>query len=315
MGKALAKLLAKKGAHVVIVARDIQKLEAALHEIKAAASAPATQCFHCISANLTDAAENRRVVEETTRWNNGQPPDIVWANAGASYPHLFLETDLSVLRSQMDTNYWTATYLAHATLTAWTRPSKASSTASTLPRHFIITSSSAAFCGVAGYTPYSPAKSALRSLADNLQSEVQLYNGARYAPASTTGSNPEIKIHIVLPGTILTPGHEHEQTLKHPVTSILEADDPAQTEDQVAQAAVRGLERGDYMITTQWLGHLMRAGALGGSPRNGFGVVDTIVGWVTYVAWLFIGPDMEKKVWKWGKTHGVASPEAFDQHE
>jgi 3-dehydrosphinganine reductase len=34
MGKGLAKLLAKKGAHVVIVARDVKKLEAAMEEIK-----------------------------------------------------------------------------------------------------------------------------------------------------------------------------------------------------------------------------------------------------------------------------------------
>lgn len=34
MGKSLAKQLAKKGANVVIVARDVKKLEAALEEIK-----------------------------------------------------------------------------------------------------------------------------------------------------------------------------------------------------------------------------------------------------------------------------------------
>ena len=34
MGKGLAKLVAKKGANVVIVARDVKKLEAALEEIK-----------------------------------------------------------------------------------------------------------------------------------------------------------------------------------------------------------------------------------------------------------------------------------------
>jgi len=34
MGKGLAKLLARKGANVVIVARDVKKLETALEEIK-----------------------------------------------------------------------------------------------------------------------------------------------------------------------------------------------------------------------------------------------------------------------------------------
>jgi 3-dehydrosphinganine reductase len=69
---------------------------------------------------------------------------------------------------------------------------------------------------------------------------------------------------------------------------------------------LKGLQRGDYLITTQWLGHAMRVSALGGSPRNGWGIVDVLFGWVTGVAWLFIAPDMESKVWKWGKEHGCA---------
>ena len=34
MGKALAQLLASRGAHIIIVARDIPKLEAALKDIR-----------------------------------------------------------------------------------------------------------------------------------------------------------------------------------------------------------------------------------------------------------------------------------------
>lgn len=208
----------------------------------------------------------------------------------------------------MDINYWASAYLAHATLKAWTTPSKESEPGSKVdistPRHFIITSSVLAFCGIAGYSPYAPAKSAIRSLVDTLRSELNLYNGARLHESHPP--YPEIKIHCVLPGTILSPGHTHEQTLKHPVTGLLEDGDPAQTEDQVAEAAVRGLEKGGYIITTQALGHLMRLGALGGSPRNGWvGIRDTLGSWVVNAAWLFIGPDMESKVFKWGRKNGV----------
>jgi 3-dehydrosphinganine reductase len=111
----------------------------------------------------------------------------------------------------------------------------------------------------------------------------------------------------VLPGTILTPGFENENKLKHPTTKILEEGDPQQTADEVAAAAIAGLEKGGYMITTQLLGHAMRAGMLGGSPRNGWGIVDTLFAWAVNVAWLFIGPDMEKKVWNWGKENGLSS--------
>jgi 3-dehydrosphinganine reductase len=115
----------------------------------------------------------------------------------------------------------------------------------------------------------------------------------------------------VLPGNIASPGFEQENKTKHPVTHLLEEGDPSQTEDEVALAAVQGLEKGGYMVTTQFLGHAMRASMLGGSPRNGFlGIRDMLFSWATSVAWLFIGPDMERKVWKWGKENGVKSSRA-----
>lgn len=264
---------------------------------------------------MTKPSENERIITEVTAWNNGNPPDIVWANAGSAHPTLFLETPIDTLRSQMDINYWASAYLAHATLKVWTTPiSKEPSEKKidvSVPRHFIITSSTLVFCGVAGYAPYSPPKSAIRSLVDTLRSELNLYNGARLYESPPP--YPEIKIHCVLPGTILSPGHTHEQTLKHPITGLLEDGDPAQTGDEVATAAIGGLEKGGYIVTTQTLGHLMRLGTLGGSPRNGWlGIRDTLGAWIVNLAWLFIGPDMESKVFKWGKKNG-AQPEAKAQ--
>lgn len=263
------------------------------------------QKFHSISADLTNPEDNSRVLSEVVEWNNGSPPDIVWANAGAAVPGLFADTSIETLRSQMDINYWAAAYLAHAALNLWTKSTSAPTkkdTQSSLPRHFIMTSSSVAFVGVAGYGTYAPAKAAMRSLADTLRSEFNLYNGARHH-TSKTGSSVDLKVHIVCPGTILSEGHEKENEVKHPVTKLLEEGDPAQTEDEVAAAAIKGLEKGHYLITTQFLGHAMRASALGGSPRNNK-IVDTVFSWATSIAWLFVGPDMERKVFNYGKQHG-----------
>ncbi|KAF7197196.1 3-ketodihydrosphingosine reductase tsc10 [Pseudocercospora fuligena] len=306
MGKGLAKLLAQKGANVVIVARNKQKLHEALQYIRAAAKDAQKQRFLSISADLTTPEENERVIQEVTAWNNGNPPDIVWANAGMSQPMLFVETPVETLRQQMEVNYMAAAYLAQSTLKAWIKPSADKSTppSSANPRHFIMTSSTACFVGVAGYGPYSPPKAAMRSLADTLRSEANLYNGARRKDP-INGPAADIKIHCVCPGTILSPGHENEQKSKHEVTKILEAGDPAQSEDEVAKAAISGLESGGYLITTQYLGHAMRASALAGSPRNNW-FVDTVFSWITSIAWLFIGPDLEAKVYNYGKKHGIS---------
>lgn len=274
---------------------------------------PQTQRFHAISADLTKADESTRVIAEATAWNDGNAPDVVWANAGASHPTLFVDTDLETLRSQMDINYWAAAYLAHATLKTWYKPAssgqgtgEALSKVSKPPRHFIMTSSVVCFAGVAGYAPYSVAKAAMRNLADTLRSESNLYNGYRRANPAT-GPEADVKIHCVAPGTITSPGFEHEEKVKHDVTKMLEKGDPAQTEDEVALAAIKGLEAGGYLITTQLLGHAMRAGALGGSPRNNW-FVDTLFSWVVNIAWLFIGPDMEGKVFDYGKKNAVKLP-------
>lgn len=157
----------------------------------------------------------------------------------------------------MNINYWAACYLAHATLKLWLQPTKeknvdAVAAKAAKPRHFIVTTSVAAFAPLAGYVPYAGPKSALRSMADNLRSEMNLYNGyRRQNPAAAPVA--DVQIHCVAPGTIISPGLDHENTVKHPVTHILEEGDMKQTEDEVAAAAVKGLEAGNYLIATQLL--------------------------------------------------------------
>lgn len=213
----------------------------------------------------------------------------------------------------MDLNYWAAAYLAQATLKAWLKPSsgpksdKAGGSGkadSEGKRHFIMTSTTACFVGVAGYGPYAAPKAAMRSLADTLHSEVNLYNGARRGQHG--GPAADIAVHLVCPGGIKSPGWENEEKTKHEITKILEKDDPQQTEDEVAAAAVSGLEKGGYIVTTQFLGHAMRASMLGGSARNNW-FVDTVFSWVTAVVWLFVGPDLDGKVWKYGKKNGMGN--------
>lgn len=216
----------------------------------------------------------------------------------------------------MDINYWAACYLAHATLKLWLQPATTSSKPITpaeakaaKPRHFIVTTSVAAFAPLAGYVPYAGPKSALRSLADNLRSEMNLYNGYRRGNNPSKAPAADVQIHCVAPGTIISPGLDHENTVKHPVTHVLEEGDMKQTEDEVAAAAVKGLEGGGFLIATQLLAKAMRAGMMGGSPRNNW-FVDTVFSWVISVAWLFIGPDMEGKVFDWGKKNKVDLPAA-----
>ncbi|KAF2639848.1 3-ketosphinganine reductase-like protein [Massarina eburnea CBS 473.64] len=312
MGIEVAKLLAQRGANVILVARNLGKLQSAMEETKAAAKDPATQRFHVISADVTIESENARLLKEATSWNDGVVPQVVWANAGSSTPGLFLDCKIETLRSQMDMNYWAATYLAHHTMKAWLypetpyKPQKKGSIPEP-PRHLVFTSSILAFANVTGYSAYSPAKAAMRSLCDGLRMEINLYNGARRGTNNKNGHQPapfDVVIQSVFPATVLSPGHANEQLTKPAVTKKIEESDVDQSPHDAALGAIKGLEAGNYSTATSFLGDLMRLSAMGGAPRDNI-VKDTMGQWLTSWIWLFLGPDWERTVWNWGKTKGM----------
>ncbi|KAF2276111.1 NAD(P)-binding protein [Westerdykella ornata] len=316
MGRSLAALLSSRGASLILVARDPAKLASAVEHAKSHAKHPSTQRFTYISADVSSEAENERLLKEATAWNNGKTPEVVWAHAGSASPMLFVESSIETQRRQMDLNYWAACYLAHKTLRAWLYPETPYPAQTKTdgekkaqpepPRYFIVTSSVIAFVNIAGYAPYGPAKTALRALCDALNMEILLYNGARRSNKDTGTSPAPFDIHVraIFPGTIKSPGLEQENKTKHAVTHLLEESDPAQTEMEAAVAAIKGLERGDFMTATNWLGEVLRISSLGGSKRNGV-VRDTLGQWLTSLVWLVAGPDMEGKVWGWGKKEGM----------
>ncbi|KAH8727613.1 3-ketodihydrosphingosine reductase, Tsc10 [Phaeosphaeriaceae sp. PMI808] len=312
MGKAIAGLLSARGANLILVARTVKNLEIAIEHARSNAKNPSAQRFTYIAADVSSEAENARIIAEATAWNNGRMPEIVWAVAGSSTPGLFVDTNTDTLRKQMELNYFAAAYLAHKTLQAWWYPSTPHPTqenrsVSESPRKLIFTSSAVAFVGLAGYSPYAPCKAALRSLADTLSSEVLIYNAARRSKTATKGVQPapfDVNIHIVFPGTILSPGFDNEGKTKHPVTRELESSDPKQTELEAATAAVRGLEGDNFMTPTNWLVGLMRWGALANSQRNN-AILDIFGAWITAIVWLFMIPDLNGKIWAWGKKNGM----------
>lgn len=292
MGRSVAVQLAAKGAHVILVSRNVGRLEEALLEVKAAAASPSTQRFTYISADVSETDYAARVVAEAIAWNGGRPLDTVWCIAGMSTPLLFTDPGaMAATHRNMSVNYFGAAEMAHAILREWLTPSP-SAAKWPEPKHLIFTSSVAALLPIAGYAPYTPSKSALRGLADTLAMELHLY------PATP------VRVHVVFPATIVSPGFARENETKPGVTLELEKADTPETPETVARRAVAGLERGEYFVTTSFLGWLMRCGALGSSGRNSW-VLDTLVAWVMSVAYLFIMWDLNGQVAKWGRKNGT----------
>ena len=313
MGLEVGRQLAEKGANVVIVARDPSKLLQAIEYISQGALHPSTQRFHHISADLTSASECVRVIDEVTSWNAGKPPDTVWCCAGSSYPDLFIDTPVEQLQAQMDSNYFSSAYMAHAVLTRWLKPletlnndaddDKKRTTVNAAPpaRHLIFTASFVALYSFAGYAPYSPSKAALRSLSDTLSQEMNLY-------AAAHPSAPPVHLHTIFPATILTEAYEAENLIKHGLTKQLEEGDDGQTPKVIAEKSIKALEGGQQLVTTDFLSGLVKGSMLGGSLRGGLGrgLWNWILAGVMGIVMVFVRMDMDRKAKAWGRKFGVS---------
>ncbi|KAK7751438.1 hypothetical protein SLS62_006694 [Diatrype stigma] len=322
LGLNAARQLAEKGASVIIVARNAGNLEEGIDYIKQGARSPEKQRFHYISADVTTAAECGRVVAEAIAWNGGAPPDVVWCCSGSAHPTLFIDTPIEQLQTMMDSNYFSCAYMAHAILNVWLRPDEEKTKKQTtvagddtndprpndkagpiphpLPaRHLIFTGSFVSFYSFAGFTPYSPSKAAIRSLSDSLSQEMNLY-------AAAQPGRPRVRVHTVFPATMPTRSLAAENAVKTDLTKALEEGDQVLAPAECARRAIRGLERGEELVPTSAIIRLVMTSVLGGAVRGGFwrGLANTLLGWVTLVAMVFVRWDMDAKVARWGREHG-----------
>lgn len=313
------------------MARDSQRLHDGIEYVRQGASqnrpagaAGKEQRFHTITADLKSAQVCASVMAQATEWNGGSPPDIVWCFAGTAHPSLFIDTDAAQLQSQMDANYFTNAYMAHAALRSWLRADTSGNDkeeegapASTgeleaaarkngsgggpppPARHLIFTSSFCALYSLIGYTPYSPAKAALRSLSDTLSQELNLY-------AAANPRSPPVRVHTLFPATILSEAYEAENMVKTDVTKMLEETDEGQTPAEIARRSILGLEAGHELVTSDFLTRIVLTTMTGASRRGGVlkALVDWVLGCLGLLILIFVRWDMDRKVRNFGKLHG-----------
>jgi len=286
MGLSAAQQLAAKGASVIIVSRSPSKLSSALELIRASAKSP-TQRFHSIPVDVSVPDYAPAVIAEAKRWNNGQAPDIVWCVAGTSVPELFLDMDMASMRRQMDINFFGTAEMCQAILKEWlAEGNKVEEQA----KHLVMTTSAVIFYMIPGYIPYAPSKFAMRGLAEGLSRELMLYP-------------QNVKVHLVCPGTILSPGFEKEEIVKPQVTKEIEAKDPRQTPEEVAAKAIAGLEKGNFMITINPLNKVMQAGSIGSAIRSN--IFDgMLAATMALIVWPFVHMDIHGQIKSYAKKHG-----------
>ena len=125
--------------------------------------------------------------------------------------------------------------------------------------------------GVPGYSSYTPAKHAIRGLGDALRTELKLY---------------DIHTHVYFPGTIYTPGYETENKTKPALTKKIEGAADGLTPEQCAKALLSGIDKGEYQITSDFVGSLIKNLSRGASPSNNV-IIDTLLFIIAAIAFPF----------------------------
>lgn len=155
IGKALAVELARRGANLVLGARQYVTLCEITQELEKqhAIRAIAVQC------DVTREEDCEQLIKQAVL--TFERVDVLINNAGISMRALFQDVDMKVLRSLMDVNFWGAVYC-----TKYAMPEILKSKGS-----IVGVSSIAGYKGLPGRTGYSASKFAMNGFLDALRVE------------------------------------------------------------------------------------------------------------------------------------------------
>ncbi|KAJ6505368.1 hypothetical protein C8R45DRAFT_1181640 [Mycena sanguinolenta] len=274
LGLELAKLLAKKGAHVSIVARNQERLDNALAQIEEERKFPGQQ-LHAYSFSLYTAANSAAALAAVCAPHNGNAPDAIFTCAGAARPMYFVEMSEEDFRHGMDDAYWVQAWTIFAAVKLMVKQKRKGRLA--------LVSSTLGYMPFVGWGSYAPGKQALRGLADPLQSELMLY--------------PDLTVHIYFPPSILTPGEVFPPLTTRICLTLASIIDPenAITPDVAARSFLRGVQKGQAHVTSDFIADMFRASTRGATPKQNW-IKDAVLDMLAY----FVAPiwrsDVDRRV-------------------
>lgn len=221
IGLAVARQLAEEGAHVLILARDPDKLAEAAEAIKDACQLEG-QSVETVSADVSDLEQVERALAPIM--NADQVPDLLINSAGVAHPGYAEDLDLEIFHWMMDVNYFGTVHITQTLLPAMVARGSG---------HIVNISSIAGFLGVFGYTAYSGSKFAVRGYSDVLRAEMK---------------RKGIHVSVVFPPDTLTPQLTYENKFKPAETVALDGNVKPVTPESVARAILKGVAKRRYII-------------------------------------------------------------------
>lgn len=221
IGFALAQQLVLEGTNVCLLARDLERLQAAKQSLTEL-SVRKNQQIHILSA---DVAHHETLAQKLEEWTSDFGiPDLLINAAGVVYPGYFQELDVETFHWQMDINYFGTLHVLKCLIPGMIQ--RGSGTVVNI-------SSLAGLVGIFGYTGYGASKYAVRGLSDVLRAEMKPLG---------------IQVAIVFPPDTQTPQLDFDNKYKPKETKFLAGNSSVLSADQVASTTLKGIRKGRYMI-------------------------------------------------------------------
>jgi 3-dehydrosphinganine reductase len=221
IGLATAELLVTRGADVTIVARARDRLEAACEAVKLRRAQPLQRVIWVASDVATPEGAASALAKATE--GGARPVDVLVNCAGVIIPGYFESMPLDQFEECMDS--WRGCLHMSRVVAPSMMERKAG--------HIVNISSVAGFMGIFGYTAYSSAKYAVMGFSEALRSEMKPYG---------------VRVHVVCPPDTDTPGLAFEKSLRPAETDKVAGNIAPVPASAVAEALVRGVESGRYLI-------------------------------------------------------------------
>ena len=220
IGLAAAKLLAARGAGVIIFSRQLELLKNAFGELEKCRQTAAQKLGYI----QLDVSQREQVVEALGRAvNEYGAPDILINSAGISYPKKFEETDYQKFDDIIKVNLH-GTWNTINVLLPYIKQKKG---------YIVNVSSIAGFVGVFGMTSYSASKFAVIGFSEALRSELK----------------PDgVSVSVLCPPDVDTPMLARSNQIKPEEAKAISGNASIMTAEAVAEYLVKSLSREDFLL-------------------------------------------------------------------
>jgi len=230
IGRAIADELAKLGANVFLIARREEPLAAATEELKRAAVNPA-QKFGYYRADVS----NLDAVIAAVKAAEAQcgPPAVLVNSAGFSLPGYVEKLPVSDIETEIKVNYLGTVYTVKQVVGGMIERKQG---------WILNISSLAGLKGIFGFTGYSGSKFAVFGFSEALRSELRPHG---------------VHVSVLCPPDVDTERFKND-TREKPLENLrISKGAKLMHADEVARAAIRGMEKGSFIIIPGFSGKLL----------------------------------------------------------